>query len=60
MPEDKIKIEFLESSDGGTAGRISWERLVEQMRNAGEFRPGEVVTRIVVTEDGLQYFVEKK
>jgi len=41
-------------------GTISWSRLIEQMRDAGEFRRGEVVTRILVDRHGLRYFTRRE
>jgi hypothetical protein len=44
----------------GTIGSISWKRLAEQLRAAGELQPGETVTGFEVMPDsGLRYRVER-
>lgn len=43
---------------GGTAGFISWGRLEEQLRKAGELRPGERMVQAEFDAQGLRYYVE--
>lgn len=46
----------------GVLGQISFERMVEQLRRAGEFKPDEDVTHLCIDPiHGLiQYRVERK
>lgn len=45
----------------GTYGQISFTRLVEQLRAAGEFKPGETITHLRIdAENGfIGYRVER-
>jgi hypothetical protein len=45
--------------NGGTIAFISWNRLTEELRGAGEFRPTETVTCFEITDDGLNIFLER-
>lgn len=56
--EIKTKPELCQGS-GGLAGAISWERLEEQLRSAGELRNGETIIRVEVDENGITYFIHR-
>lgn len=45
---------------GGTFGFISWERLVEQLRLASEFKSDEIVTHLQLTQRGIHFRIERK
>lgn len=43
---------------GGVVGHISFPRLLEQLRAAGEFKPEESVTQIEVTDSGINFYLK--
>jgi len=54
-----MKIDLIDGAEqlGGLANQISWTRLVQQLRAAGEIQPSETVARIIVSPRGLEYRV---
>ena len=40
------------------ANFISWRRLVDEMRRSGEIKADETVEALVLTDDGIQYYVK--
>ncbi len=46
--------------DGGLAGFISWERLSQELRRSGEIKEGETLEALVLSDDGIQYHVQRK
>lgn len=43
---------------GGVVGFMSWNRLVETLRAAGEVNAHEIISAIVLTDDGLKIYYE--
>lgn len=43
---------------GGVVGFISFSRLIEQLKKAGEFSPTETVTQLEVTDGGINFYVK--
>jgi hypothetical protein len=53
-----MKILLTEDAERSHLGNfISWSRLMEQLRRAGEFREDETAVRLEVDESGITYFV---
>lgn len=46
------------SQTPGVGNFISYGRLIEQLRRAGEFRSDEVVTHLIFKSDGIDYRVK--
>lgn len=51
-----------EHSSGGVKSFASYYRIVAMLINAGELQlsPGECVSEIAVTENGLEFIIEEK
>lgn len=47
------------SEDSNVAGFISWRRLADHLVKSGELAEGEHITRMNVSETGINYFVLK-
>lgn len=45
---------------GGSMGNIGWDRLVSELRRAGEFATNETVTHLIIDESGIKFRVETK
>ena len=54
-----MEIELIENARqlGGMANHVSWTRLVEQLRAAGEIQPHEAVARLIISPRGIEYRV---
>ena len=55
----KIKLEDMFFFDGITSF-ISWKRLEEELKKSGELKKNESIGGVVVSENGIQYFLSKK
>jgi len=47
----------LTEEDSNVAGFISWKRLAKLLIRAGELSSGEHITRMNISENGINYFV---
>ncbi len=49
---------FVKAPSSNLSNFISYGRLVEQLRKAGEFRPDEEVTDLILTNEGIEYRIK--
>jgi hypothetical protein len=48
---------IITSEDSNVAGFISWQRLAAHLLKSGELAPNEHITRLNISEVGINYFV---
>jgi hypothetical protein len=59
LKEKDMKIDLIGNANqlALAANDISWTRLMDRLREAGEIRATEIVARIEVSQHGLRYYV---
>jgi hypothetical protein len=59
-PVQSVRLRTItEHINSNVAGRISWRRLVEVMRAAGELKRDEELEAFVVDDEGVQFYVRR-
>lgn len=52
-----MKIDLVDNAERAViCNQISWKRLIDQLRAAGEFADFEIVARLEITPHGIRYF----
>jgi len=56
-----MTIDLIDNAERAVVGNsISWTRLVDQLRAAGEIQPDEAIARFIVTPRGIEYRVVER